>query len=116
MEAFEKELNHAKAKDADEDEGGEEGPAEIDEAELGDDPFARNEAGADSLDAGNEPWLNSDRDYTYQEVGSLVWSCRLALNDAAAAPTILCSTTRIQPRPPQLRWQALYYRASTDPA
>ena len=72
MEAFEKELNEAKAKDADEDEGNEEGgPAEVDETELGDDPFARNEAGgAVSMDAGNEPWLNSDRDYTYQEVGN----------------------------------------------
>ena len=44
MEAFEKELNEAKAKDADEEEVGEEGPAEVDETELGDDPFARNEA------------------------------------------------------------------------
>ena len=72
MEAFEKELHQAKAKDVEEDEGGEEVPVEIDEAELGEDPFAGNEAGVVSLDVGTEPWLNSDRDYTYQEVGTLV--------------------------------------------
>ncbi|KAI0716207.1 eukaryotic translation initiation factor 2 beta [Fomitopsis betulina] len=68
MEAFEKELHQAKAKDVEEDEGGEEVPVEIDEAELGEDPFAGNEAGVVSLDVGTEPWLNSDRDYTYQEL------------------------------------------------
>ncbi|KAL6304672.1 eukaryotic translation initiation factor 2 beta [Sparassis latifolia] len=67
MEAFEKELNESKAKEAEEDEGGEEVVAEVDETELGEDPFTRSEA-APSLDAGNEPWLNSDRDYTYQEL------------------------------------------------
>ena len=68
MEAFEKELSESKAKDAD-DEDGEEGGAieEYDEAELGDDPFAR--AGESvALDVGTEPWLGSDRDYTYAEV------------------------------------------------
>lgn len=39
----------------------------IDEAELGDDPFAQNDVPV-SVDAGNEAWLKSDRDYTYQEV------------------------------------------------
>ncbi|KAH9914096.1 eukaryotic translation initiation factor 2 beta [Fomitopsis serialis] len=67
MEAFEKELNQAKAKDADEEEGGEDAAAEVDEVELGDDPFARNE-GTVSMDVGTEPWLSSDRDYTYQEL------------------------------------------------
>ncbi|OCH91189.1 hypothetical protein OBBRIDRAFT_792592 [Obba rivulosa] len=66
MQAFEKELNESKAKDADE-EDGEEGEIEVDEAELGEDPFARAE-GTISLDAGNEPWLKSDRDYTYPEL------------------------------------------------
>jgi translation initiation factor 2 subunit 2 len=41
----------------------------MDEAELGDDPFARGEAPAD-VDQGSEPWLSSDRDYTYPEVAS----------------------------------------------
>ena len=68
LEAFEKELNESKTKDADEDDGGEENQMlEVDEAELGDDPFARGGEAA-SLDAGNEAWLKSDRDYTYEEV------------------------------------------------
>ena len=71
MEAFEKELNESKAKDAEDDEGGEEtNIPEVDEAELGDDPFSRAEGagGAVGLEAGNEPWLSSDRDYAYPEV------------------------------------------------
>ncbi len=43
---------------------------EMDEMELGDNPFAMGAGG--SLGAGSadpEPWLSSDRDYTYQEVG-----------------------------------------------
>lgn len=68
MEAFEKELQVAKTKDADEEEGGEEGiPLEGDETELGDDPFTRGETTI-NIDAGSEPWLGSDRDYTYEEV------------------------------------------------
>ncbi|KAI0767635.1 eukaryotic translation initiation factor 2 beta [Fomes fomentarius] len=69
LEAFEKELNESKAKEADEDEGGEETQLqEIDEAELGDDPFARGGGEGVSLDSGNEPWLKTDRDYTYEEL------------------------------------------------
>lgn len=83
MEAFEKELNESKSKDADDDEGGEEtNIPEIDEAELGDDPFARAEgaSGAVTLEAGGEPWLGSDRDYTYQEVcliPAFCWTTRI---------------------------------------
>ena len=72
MEDFEKELEESKSKDtaegADEvdiDDG--EHLNDIDEAELGDDPFARPEAPT-GVDSGSEPWLTSDRDYTYQEV------------------------------------------------
>ena len=42
---------------------------EVDETELGDDPFATG-GGGGSLDSGNELWLKSDRDYTYEEVRS----------------------------------------------
>jgi len=45
---------------------------DIDEMELGDNPFAMGAGG--SLGAGSadaEPWLSSDRDYTYQEVGTI---------------------------------------------
>ena len=82
MEDFEKELGESKSKDAAEgaddveiDDG--EHLYDIDEAELGDDPFARPEAPT-GVDSGSEPWLTSDRDYTYQEVctpaSSRVWS------------------------------------------
>ncbi|CCM04499.1 uncharacterized protein FIBRA_06679 [Fibroporia radiculosa] len=67
MEAFEKELNDAKVKDVEDEEGGEDALAEIDEAELGDDPFVRTES-AITLDSGTEPWLGSDRDYMYPEL------------------------------------------------
>lgn len=68
LEAFEKELQESAAKDADDD-GDIDGEhlADIDEAELGDDPFAQADAPV-GLDAGSEPWLKSDRDYTYPEV------------------------------------------------
>ena len=71
LEAFEKELNESKVKDDAEDEGDDgegDGFAEVDEAELGDDPFAQGADVPTGVDAGNEPWLKSDRDYTYPEV------------------------------------------------
>ena len=48
---------------------------DIDEMELGDNPFAMGAGGgvgAGTADA--EPWLGSDRDYTYQEVGTTSFS------------------------------------------
>ena len=65
MEAFEKELNEAKARD--EEEEGDVAPVNDGDEDLGDDPFAR---GSESIavDGGNEPWLSSDRDYIYPEV------------------------------------------------
>ena len=73
LDAFEKELQAAPAAggDDDDDDGPEPDGAhldDIDEAELGDDPFAQGGDAPVGLDAGNEPWLKSDRDYTYQEV------------------------------------------------
>ncbi|EJU01477.1 hypothetical protein DACRYDRAFT_22599 [Dacryopinax primogenitus] len=70
MEAFERELEEAntadrkskKSKTEDEDE--EEG--EDDEGELGDDPFARD--GEHDTGEGDEKWLGTDRDYTYDEL------------------------------------------------
>lgn len=68
MEAFEKEINEAKAKDG-EDADADGAPIdEVDEAELGDDPFARGGEQVAAVDAGGEAWLGSDRDYTYSEV------------------------------------------------
>ncbi|EKM57283.1 uncharacterized protein PHACADRAFT_254972 [Phanerochaete carnosa HHB-10118-sp] len=67
MEAFEKELNEAKAKEGDGEDVDGAPIDEIDEAELGEDPFARG-AEVPSVDAGGEAWLSSDRDYTYAEL------------------------------------------------
>ncbi len=76
LDAFEKELSESKTKSKTEDgEDDDEGPApdgshldNIDEEELGDDPFARPSDAPVGVDAGNETWLKSDRDYTYEEV------------------------------------------------
>jgi translation initiation factor 2 subunit 2 len=88
LEAFEKELNESKAKDAAEDEGDDgEGLAEIDEAELGDDPFAQGADAPTGVDAGNEPWLKSDRDYTYPELLSRFYASLHASN-----PSLLTSS------------------------
>ncbi|RDX52390.1 hypothetical protein OH76DRAFT_1554124 [Lentinus brumalis] len=98
LEAFEKELNEAKGKDADEEEGGEENLVpEVEEGELGDDPFAR--AGESiSLDSGNEPWLKSDRDYTYEELLHRFYAQLHASN-----PALLTSAgKRYTIAPPQL--------------
>jgi len=80
MEAFEKELNESKKdpaesakskKGADEEEEEEEVDTShldnVDEAELGDNPFLRPDVPI-GVDAGTEAWLSSDRDYTYAEV------------------------------------------------
>ena len=70
LEAFEKELNESKAKDVEDDsEAVPDGEhlADVDETELGDDPFAHS-GDTGGVDTGSEPWLKSDRDYTYAEV------------------------------------------------
>ncbi|GJE93091.1 eukaryotic translation initiation factor 2 beta [Phanerochaete sordida] len=68
MEAFEKELNDAKAKDGEGEDADGAPIDDFDEAELGDDPFARGTEQVSSVDVGGEAWLNSDRDYTYAEL------------------------------------------------
>lgn len=69
LEAFEKELNESKSKGDDDEDEVEENPNldNIDEAELGDDPFAQADAPT-AEGGGGEAWLKSDRDYTYPEV------------------------------------------------
>jgi translation initiation factor 2 subunit 2 len=83
LEAFEKELNESKkgsedgkkAKDDDDDD--DDGPIDtshldqVDETELGENPFSRPDAPI-GVDAGTEPWLTSDRDYAYPEVIDLL--------------------------------------------
>ena len=118
MEAFEKELHESKVKDVEEDEGAEAQPEEADETELGDDPFARGEVAA-GLDAGNEPWLKSDRDYTYPEVRprylSLIPSQLTCLRiiSSTAPPTILRPTPCVQSRPPYISRKAIHHRSSS---
>lgn len=95
LEAFEKELQETAAKDADDD-GDIDGEhlADIDEAELGEDPFAQTD-GPVGLDADNEPWLKSDRDYTYPEV-SITFPMQTLSNHASVAlASILCLSSRL---------------------
>ncbi|KAJ3517077.1 hypothetical protein NLJ89_g726 [Agrocybe chaxingu] len=70
----------------------------IDEAELGDDPFAHADPPV-GLDAGNEAWLKSDRDYTYQELLTRFYASLHAAN-----PSLLSSASkkRYTIAPPQL--------------
>jgi len=71
----------------------------IDEAELGDDPFAQPGDAPVSVDAGNEAWLKSDRDYTYQELLTRFYASLHAAN-----PSLLSSASkkRYTIAPPQL--------------
>ncbi|KAH9063187.1 domain found in IF2B/IF5-domain-containing protein [Lactarius vividus] len=90
LEAFEKELQESKSKDAnaDDDEDIPDGEHlnDIDETELGDDVFDRSEVPA-GVDQGTEPWLGSDRDYTYQELLTRFYASLHASN-----PSLLTST------------------------
>jgi translation initiation factor 2 subunit 2 len=102
MEAFEKELNESKEKpEAVEGAAGidEEDEPEVpvdtshldivDEAELGENPFANARAVEVpiGIDAGNEAWLKSDRDYTYPELLTRFYGQLHAAN-----PSLLSST------------------------
>ncbi|KAF9473624.1 hypothetical protein BDN70DRAFT_885672 [Pholiota conissans] len=108
LDAFEKELTESKK--SSKTEGGEdeddEGPEpdgshldNIDEEELGEDPFAHPGEAPVGLDAGNEPWLKSDRDYTYQELLTRFYASLHAAN-----PSLLSSASkkRYTIAPPQL--------------
>ncbi|RXW20855.1 hypothetical protein EST38_g4997 [Candolleomyces aberdarensis] len=102
LDAFEKELNQSKAKTG-EDEDDEEVPDtthldNVDEAELGDDPFAQPDAPA-GIDAGTEAWLKSDRDYLYPELLTRFYNSLHAAN-----PSLLSATSRKRYTiaPPQL--------------
>ncbi|KAI0267494.1 domain found in IF2B/IF5-domain-containing protein [Gloeopeniophorella convolvens] len=90
LEAFEKELQESKGKDtnADDEEDVPDGEHlnDIDEAELGDDIFDRSEVPA-GVDLGTEPWLGSDRDYTYPELLTRFYASLHASN-----PSLLTST------------------------
>lgn len=103
LEAFEKELSQSKAKDEepDADEAGGEPDGrhldEINEDDLGEDVFAHSHETPAGVDSQNEPWLTSDRDYTYQEVSLDVRSFPLCLRGRAATSTFLRSTSCLEP-------------------
>ncbi|KAL0945807.1 hypothetical protein HGRIS_012093 [Hohenbuehelia grisea] len=94
LEAFEKELNESKAKsggDDDDEDGPEPGSTahlDVDDAELGDDPFAHPDAPV-GVDAGTEAWLKSDRDYTYPELLTRFYASLHAAN-----PALLSSSSK----------------------
>ena len=70
MEEFERQLGEAKSKDEDEEEAEETAATafnDIDETEHGENPFARPDD-APQEGGDSQPWLGSDRDYTYAEV------------------------------------------------
>lgn len=66
LEAFEKELGA----EGGEKEDGDGGMPEYKEEDLGDDPFAVDDAPAvvGGINTGKEPWIGSERDYKYTEV------------------------------------------------
>ncbi|KDR76980.1 hypothetical protein GALMADRAFT_246142 [Galerina marginata CBS 339.88] len=109
LDAFEKEINDSKTKSTkteggedDEDDGPEPDGSHLDnldEEELGEDPFANPGDAPVGLDAGNEAWLKSDRDYTYQELLTRFYASLHAAN-----PSLLSSASkkRYTIAPPQL--------------
>ncbi|EIW79628.1 eukaryotic translation initiation factor 2 beta [Coniophora puteana RWD-64-598 SS2] len=99
MEDFEKELNDSKA-NIEGDEEADDGAHlnELDDADLGDDPFARGAEAPTGIDSGSEPWLSSDRDYTYPELLQRFYASLHASN-----PALLMSTgKRYTIAPPQI--------------
>ncbi|KAG6860268.1 hypothetical protein C0995_013512 [Termitomyces sp. Mi166 len=94
LDAFEKELNESKAKSgaegADDDDDAE--PANsldhLDDADLGEDVFAQGDAPV-GVEAGNEAWLRSDRDYTYPELLTRFYASLHAAN-----PSLLSNSSQ----------------------
>ena len=107
LEAFEKELGDAPPSDDASD-------AASDDGDLGDDPFAAPDGPA-AVEHGREPWLASDRDYTYSEVRRARLA-RAAADRAAAPAPLLHRAPRVEPVAPLRGGQALHDRAARDPA
>ncbi|KAL1718677.1 domain found in IF2B/IF5-domain-containing protein [Schizophyllum commune] len=90
LEEFERQLDESRSKakeDGDEEDEGPDGERTLDhleDADLGDDPFAAGGGGGAGAEgaAGDEPWLKSDRDYTYQELLTRFYSLLHAANPA----------------------------------
>ena len=72
--------------------------ADIDEEELGENPFANSGGGRGDAE---EPWLSSDRDYTYEEVRNRLTSTELIDTDtvfSSYSPVSSASYTHKTPR------------------
>jgi len=104
LEAFEKELSVSKVKeeepDADEAGGEPDGRhlEDVNEEDLGEDVFAQSHEAPSGADLQNEPWLSSDRDYTYQELLQRFYAQLHASNPALFSS----STKRYTIAPPQM--------------
>jgi hypothetical protein len=94
---------------------------DLDETELGYNPFAMGAGGsavAGSIDT--EPWLGSDRDYTYQEVhlypSSSLLSRHTDMNLCLTAPESLLSLPPCcKPCSRPLRFETIHPRPTLDP-
>lgn len=131
MEEFEKEFGDApdaapvkpkkkKAVEESDDEAGgdddEEGEFDdvgvIDEEELGDNPFANSGGRGDA----DEPWLDSDRDYTYEEVNSCSHLFVSKFNQILLAPLpILPPSACTKPVTRLFIFETLHPRPTFDP-
>ncbi|EPQ50801.1 hypothetical protein GLOTRDRAFT_66502 [Gloeophyllum trabeum ATCC 11539] len=89
LDAFEKELQAESKKEDGDEEAEQDGEhlLNVDESELGENVFANTTEAPTGLDAGNEAWLKSDRDYTYQELLQRFYASLHASN-----PALLTST------------------------
>ncbi|KAK0545246.1 translation initiation factor eIF-2 beta subunit [Tilletia horrida] len=84
LDAFEKELDGAE-KDGGEADGAGAASKAAEDRDLGDDPFAREDGGADGDDTGadsKDAWAGSDRDYTYQDLLNRFFKTLRAQNPA----------------------------------
>lgn len=89
LETFEKEIGEGADQDQDDDADGDvpdgEALGEIDEAELGENPFAQDagdEADVVAQEDGVEAWQGTDRDYSYQELLGRVFKTLRSQNPA----------------------------------
>jgi len=81
LEAFEKELGAEKTKDGDE-----AGDGLGEDEDLGDDPFAAEDAApVVGINTGKEPWIGSDRDYKYTELLNRFFAALHAANPTLAS-------------------------------
>lgn len=113
LEAFEKELGDAPPEPEEVEEGGGE-----DEGDLGDDPFAVQDGPAPTaMENGREPWLGSDRDYTYSEVSPpKLFSFRSFTADIGEAPSsVFHFVTRLEPSSPLRIWKKVHYCSTSHP-